>query len=132
MRTIATKTEKKTMRILNLTQHAATPEQIAAGVYEPKNKAEVQRLLTFDTLPTEKEVLDRAVDLAVMAFREKATAAMIGGAPFLMAPLQELLGWRRVKALYAFSERRSQEQTMPDGTVRKVNVFKHVGFVESV
>ena len=33
--------------ILNLTHHAATPEQVEAGVVEPTEKARVQELLTF-------------------------------------------------------------------------------------
>ena len=42
--------------ILNLTQHVATPEQMADGVVEPKNKARVQELLTFTGKPTLREI----------------------------------------------------------------------------
>ena len=35
-----------------------------------------------------------------------------------------------VPAVYAFSVRESVEQPQPDGSVRKVNVFRHVGFVQ--
>lgn len=55
--------------ILNLTQHAATPEQQAAGVvdFAPEIKAQVQSLLTFDTLPTSSEIHARAKKLAGVA-----------------------------------------------------------------
>jgi hypothetical protein len=39
------------MKILNLTQHEATKEQVAAGGVEPLDKEAVQRLLTFNNLP---------------------------------------------------------------------------------
>lgn len=55
--------------------------------------------------------------------------AMIGGAPYLMAPLERELMRRGVAPVYALSDRVSEEQAQPDGTVRKVNVFKHVGFL---
>lgn len=61
------------MKIVNLTQHAGTAEQLAAGVADlGATSLELKRLLTFDSLPTREEI--------------EARAAMIGGAPFLMAP----------------------------------------------
>jgi hypothetical protein len=54
---------------------------------------------------------------------------MIGGAPYLMAPLERSLRSVGVYPVYAFSVRESVEQTAPDGTVRKTNVFRHAGFV---
>lgn len=32
------------------------------------------------------------------------------------------------RSVYAYSERVSEESLQPDGTVKKVNVFKHLGF----
>lgn len=113
--------------ILNLTQHVATPEQVAAGVSEPANKEEVQRLLTFNTLPTREEVQVRAEKLAELAVGYNA--AMIGGAPYLMGSLEEALRSKGIIPCYAFSVRESTEKTMPDGTVTKVAVFRHKGFV---
>ena len=39
--------------IFNLTQHPATPEQLAAEVFDPtpEQRAEIVQLLTFDELP---------------------------------------------------------------------------------
>ena len=125
--------------ILNLTQHAATAEQVSAGVVDldASRKAYVSDLLTFVGLPTMAEVLDRAQTLAAFAYvvgeaeaqEGEEVCAMIGGAPFLMSVLESELKNSGIKPCYAFSERVSEEQTQADGSVRKVNVFKHVGFV---
>lgn len=140
------------MRIMNLTQHLATPDQIAAGVFDlvPEARAELTRLLTFDTCPTRYDVATRAAKIASLAGRyadkyggERAEAAMIGGAPYLMSHLERLLntahnaahdaGWPvRPRAVYAFSERVSSDEVQPDGSVVKRSVFKHAGFVETI
>lgn len=118
------------MHILNLTQHAATTEQIAGGVREPADKASVQALLTFEEMPDAATVGDRANAVADMA--SGYAAAMIGGAPFFMAPLERALKERGVTPLYSFTRREASEG--PDGTggVRKTQVFRHVGFIEAV
>jgi hypothetical protein len=54
---------------------------------------------------------------------------MIGGAPYLMAPLERALRRKRITPLYAFSERRSTEEKGNDGEIIKRTVFKHIGFV---
>ena len=118
--------------IVNLTQHVATEDQRAAGVFEPSGKEEVQRLLTFETLPSPEEVRRRAAALAQIAEESGATEAMIGGAPFLMAPLEEMLMGRGITPLYAFSRRETTEEMLPDGNVRKTCVFRHAGFVPAV
>ena len=115
--------------ILNLTQHAASPEQVEAGVVEPEEKARVQALLTFASLPSLDEIRERAEALAEIASEHGATQAMIGGAPYLMAPLEWALLRKNVLPLYSFTERVSEEKVEPDGTTRKVSTFRHVGFV---
>jgi hypothetical protein len=117
------------MKILNLTQHTATADQVAAGVVEPKDKKKIQEMLTFTEKPTAGEVLERAEALAAIAREEGATHAMIGGAPFLMMPLHLALYRRGIVPVYAFSVRESTEEMLPDGTVRKVQVFRHAGFI---
>lgn len=124
--------------IINLTQHNATAEQLAAGVVDldVSQKAYVSNLLTFVGLPTMAEVKDRAATLAafccIFADAEAAegeeVCAMIGGAPFLMAALESELKSSDIKPCYAFSERVSEEKEV-DGKIVKTNVFKHVGFV---
>ncbi len=127
--------------IINLTQHQATAEQIAAGVIDlpPAEREALTALLTFDTLPTRQEIEDRAADIAELAAYNGiccddgddsfVDAAMIGGAPYLMPALDATLRAADITPLYAFSVRESVEQTQADGSVRKVNVFRHAGFV---
>jgi hypothetical protein len=117
------------MRILNLTQHPASPEQVSAGVVEPQDKKAVQNLLTFNTLPTREDVFDRAVTLANMAVGYDA--AMIGGVGYLVTRLENALEVLGVKALHAFSVRESVEEVQPDGSTKKVMVFRHAGFVNT-
>lgn len=134
--------------IINITQHTATEDQRAAGVMDlpPPWRSQVVELLTFDTLPTTTEIRDRAETLADLACRLQsaedraaegldlpstsfALHALIGGAPWLMAPLEDALRARGIMPVYAFSVRESVEETLPDGTVRKTAVFRHKGFV---
>ena len=116
-------------KILNLTQHVATDEQRDAGVMEPADKAAIQTLLTFRGLPEREEIARRAAALAEQA-REYETA-MIGGAPYLMGPLEQALRARGVAPVYAYSERVSVDVHNPDGSVTKQAVFKHAGFVRA-
>lgn len=116
--------------IINLTQHSATPEQVAAGVIEPANKAEVQSVLTFRGAPSATEISDRAAKLAEVAQQSGCSAAMIAGAPYLMGALERALCKVGVKPLYSFSTRESVETQQPDGSVVKTNVFRHAGWVE--
>ncbi len=126
--------------ILNLTQHLATPEQREAGVVDlPETvRGILLDALTFDFLPTSEEIRARAETLAEIAhnqipahphFDEKA---LIGGAPYLMAPLERALLARGIEPVYAFSLRESVERIGPDGQVTKTSVFRHVGFVSAV
>jgi len=121
--------------ILNLTQHAATTAQIEAGVVEPDpiTKVAIRGLLTFNSIPDFMEIAERAEALADILNDSGCPAAMIGGAPYLMGPLEETLRKRGEKAVYAFSVRESVESTGPHlhGGVRKTTVFRHLGFVEA-
>lgn len=119
--------------MLNLTQHLATPEQIAAGVVDlnEQKRAVLVSLLTFDDLPTPEDLENHARAIAYLAKGEGALEAMIGGAPFFMSTLERELKDAGIKAFYAFSKRESIERHIPDGSVQKTNVFKHVGFVEA-
>jgi len=118
--------------ILNLTQHTATPEQKAQGVVEPGdiNKRQIQNLLTFSSIPTQREIMLRASVLAEIADGYGCDSAMIGGAPYLMSALEHELRALGIQPLYSFTLRESVEEPQPDGSVRKVAVFRHVGFVE--
>lgn len=121
-------------QIANLTQHPATAEQVDAGVFDlPADQvAALRDALTFSAPPTHAEIHERASRIAAMVADTGAVWAMLGGAPYLMAPLEEALALRGIHPLYAFSVRESAEQKQPDGSVRKVNVFRHAGFVGDI
>lgn len=119
--------------ILNLTQHKATQDQMVAEVVDLPDgeRAKLQELLTFETIndASEDAMQRRAEAIADMAASSGLTYAMIGGAPFFMARLEPALLKHGIAPLYAFSRRVVEEQIQPDGTVRKVNTFKHEGFI---
>ena len=122
--------------ILNLTQHPASPEQIEAGVVDlPSEIREaVIALLTVNILPTRQEIEARCADIATLAATAQEAhpvQAMIGGAPWMMACLEGALMDQGIQPVYAFSVRESVEQPQPDGSVRKINVFRHAGFVSA-
>lgn len=119
------------MKIINLTQHAATPEQKAEGVIDitdPEERKTLSECLHFDSVPDTEELNMRAEALADLACTSLGYA-MIGGAPYLMASLELALLKRGIQAAYAFSKRESVEEAQPDGSVRKTAVFRHLGFV---
>ena len=142
----------KRRKIFNLTQHKASEEQRSVGVVDPTDneseeyisstlgikakgmKSYIHALLTFESLPSPEEVKARAKSLAmtipVMSSRGITRYAMIGGAPYLMAPLEKELKKRGITPLYAFSKRESVETVQPDGSTKKEMVFRHLGFVE--
>lgn len=129
--------------ILNLTQHPATDEQVAAGVVNLHGEelAMLKRVLTFDALPSRQDIEEVAETIADIAAMNGLggddgedpvfTRAMIGGAPFLMSALESVLRAHGIAPLYAFSRRESVEEKQADGSVRKVAVFRHAGFVDA-
>lgn len=116
-------------KIINLTQHDVTPEMILDDVVEPFDKARVQHLLTFDDVPNAIHMEMHAHELVRIAEDADCKIALIGGAPFFMAPLEKALKMAGIKPIYAFSKRVSSEVVQPDGSVVKTNVFKCVGYV---
>lgn len=131
-----------TQKILNLTQHNATPDQIEAGIFEPsvEDKKEIQRLLTFEEIPQKSQMSERAKAIAAIAgkYYDKhaeyseghGVNVMIGGAPYFMSAMEFYLRSSGFSPVYAFSKRESIDQQQPDGSVKKIQVFKHAGFVE--
>jgi hypothetical protein len=123
--------------ILNLTQHQASTEQVEAGVVDltGADHEELKELLTFTELPRDGEPEARARAIAEIARRAAGNVgegdevlAMIGGAMWLMAPLERELANAGIAPVYAFSVRESVEETLPDGSVRKTAIFRHRGF----
>lgn len=125
------------MTILNLTQHPASSDQLEAGVVDlpPTVRAQLRQLLTFDSLPDTALVSFRARTLAALAAahaQPPGGQCMIGGAPYLMAPLTFALRSHGLTPVFAFSVRESTEERQPDGSVAKRSVFRHIGFVAAL
>ena len=140
------------MYTINQTQHVSTSEQGCIDL-QGTALATLKGLLTFDALPSRDEVKARAEAIANLAatypvaFQDPACGsvmpvaaqghetpimarvAMIGGAPVLMGPLRAALKAVGIAPVYAFSVRESVDEAMPDGSVKKVAVFRHKGFV---
>ena len=131
-------------KIVNLTQHPATQEQIADGVFDLTGDKfiELKALLTFSTRPDGREIHLRARKIVVLVEdlegADEIRGAMIGGAPYLMSRLEVafdnaaggVLPWD-FQVLHSFTERVVEETILPDGTVKKTAMFKHQGFVEA-
>ena len=115
------------MSIKNLTQHSPTADQFDGNGGVTGVDEDAVELLNFAMPPSVEEINERAVALAALAAGFES--AMIGGAPYLMGPLVARLKEVGVQPLFSFTERRSVEETQPDGSVRKTSVFAHVGWV---
>ena len=143
-------------KVFNLTQHTASKEQLTPGqlpatwgnptpglgvvVDLPEESRKIlAQLLTFEDLPSEKDlgvrahdVLDLVRDVLLEIGFSTITEEpifMIGGAPFFMSLLAQVLeDGLGARCVYAFSKRVTEESA--DGV--KTSVFKHRGFVPHV
>lgn len=118
--------------IINFTQHAATAEQIAAGVSDVIPTAIRSEFLTFKEIPTSEEIRIAAQEAVnyIGTVSKGGERVMVGGAPFFMSALERELKAAGYTPVYAFSERVSVDVTQPDGTAVKTSRFAHKGFVE--
>lgn len=121
--------------LLNMTQHDATPEQKADGVVDIPDmevRKLVRRVLTFEELPTQAQIEERAELLATVVQELGYRAALIGGAPYLMPELEQALTRHGILPCYSFSIRESTEKVSAGGNVRKITVFRHLGLIEKI
>jgi len=109
--------------IKNLTQHAPTDAQVGVTAVDEH----ALEFLNFSTPPSVEEIETRAYAIACRA--NGYASAMIGGAPYLMGPLVAALKAVDVQPLFSFTERKSVEKTLLDGSVVKTSVFAHVAWV---
>lgn len=118
------------MKIVNLTQHQATGDQIADGVFDldAADAILLKSILTFNEIPSKSEMTDRAVKIADLSKKYNPTHAMIGGAPYFMNYMEEILRGAGIHPIYSFSKRVSVD-SMINGVVEKTSIFKHVGWV---
>lgn len=121
------------MRIINLTQHIATPDQKRAGLEDLHEDAhdEIRGWITFSSMPTPTDLKVRAEGCAAACYEygrnhngAAPKYALIGGAPFFQPYLAQALRDRGIVPLYAFSQRVTEEI---NGV--KKSVFKHEGFL---
>lgn len=117
------------MRILNLTQHNATAAQLQDGIENipSKHQEQLEKLLTFPAGYDLTDLVTSAKALANLTKKLGYEAVMVGGMPSFMPILQAELVKADISVGYARTERVSIDQVQPDGSVRKVSVFKHVG-----
>jgi len=122
--------------LINLTQHPLTDEQRNSVDYtiEPQG---MDFYLNFDSLPTAELINDRAYEMfnCLMAMlppnvKPEDCTVLLGGAPFFMSACERAATDYGFKYCYAFSKRVSEEVKQPDGTVKKVSVFKHEGWIK--
>ena len=121
------------MRIMNLTQHIPTYEQIKAGVENVDERhEEIKKLLTFEEIPDINEMGERAEKLVQIVKDEIVfDTALIGGAPYFMSILEKVLKKHGIKPVYSFSKRMVEEVLdEKTGKVIKKTIFKHIGFIE--
>lgn len=117
-------------KIINLTLHSATEDQLKEGVENYRDMEMLKRVLTFIDIPDRKYlqyVADRLTSIAKLGGYKKA---MIGGAVYFMPVLEKALLEAGITVCYAFSKRVCEETQLPDGSVEKKYIFKHLGFYE--
>lgn len=118
------------MRILNLTQHRCTREQLEDGIENvlEKHRDQLERLLTFPSDYTLTCLSLSAKALAQLAHQLGYEAVMIGGMPALMSHLEREMMAMDISVGYARSERVSIDKPLPDGSgTEKVSIFRYCG-----
>lgn len=119
-------------KILNLTQHVATEEQMRDGIFEPspEDKQRIKSLLTFDEKPTPLILRERAEQIGDIVIENyMVDKVMIGGAPYFMRYLEDVFDGYNIKTYYSFSKRVSIDEHLPDGSVVKRTKFVYEGLI---
>jgi len=124
------------MNILNLTQHAATEDQLNAGVIDLQGdlKTALVEAITFPAVYDHEELVSRAKRVVgiVRDSQVDCQHVMIGGMPSFMPVLQNVLQSAGYRVGYACTDRVSVDVPDGNGGVRKTSVFKHVGMYWAV
>ncbi len=115
---------------INLTQYPALADQgMVTDIVMEEDRNLLLEALNFEWLPSQAEIEGAVHTLVGLAEKYSADFAMIGGAHYLTAPLDAGLRASGITPLYAFTARESTEETLLDGSVRKIQVLRHLGFV---
>ena len=126
--------------------------------FQEDYNTKLKELLTFNDIPDCKEVQERADEVVKLVeefllddlspvkdevksiksikdekermkeYKKLNIGFMIGGALFLMKPLIERLNCIGTP-MFAFTKRITEEIPQSDGSVKKIAIFKHEGFV---
>ena len=127
--------------IINLTQHLATPDQASAGLIDmPEDggfRAALNEALSFNHQPDQEELLRRArrvvgimADYAGGMTALQGRKVMLGGFSALMHPLQAACLKAGMQVGYAYpGSCECVDQLQPDGSVLKMAIFRHGGFI---
>jgi hypothetical protein len=115
--------------MLNLTQHEANDKQKAEGIEDPDNKDYVKELITFNEKPDEKELKERAKELATYAKSQGYSQVMIAGAAYFDSYLRAALEEKGIDSYYSFSLTKAELKS--DGKT-VVKTFDHKGLVPSI
>lgn len=131
----------KLTHVLNLTPTDATPDQVTAGAVEldHETRAEVLRLHAWEAIPDSLEIHQRAERLAKIAEawagrvdpeNQLVLGAMVGGAPGLVAALEDRLTCYEVEPVYSFALPEVVVEVRLGGAVREERtVLRHAGWV---
>lgn len=123
--------------IINLTQHQPTAEQVAAGVVNLRRDLleSLNLCLNFEAQYGKADLELSAKSIIALLFHNGSSGVgqrvMVGGMPSFMPILEKTLLQAGFRVLYAKTDRVSVDQPQEDGSVRKVSVFKHIGFYEA-
>ena len=107
--------------IVNLTTEPATEEQAAAGVktFGPANAGRIKRLLTFDGIPSDEELRQRADCLSIIALRAQEddrsiSGAMISPPGFFARYVEDALWSAGIQPLYTEAVISPHREKLPD------------------
>ena len=122
--------------MISILAHKLTPEQVGELGEEPTHIREIDPKLAalIADCPAQREMLfDMARTLCDLAMKREDHRILAGsGSPAFTASLGICLGlnagYDNVVLIFAHSERVSEDQPQPDGSVKKVSTFRHVKF----
>jgi hypothetical protein len=148
---IVVKLRSNKMKVLNLTPFQTTSSQFIAGVVDLPESERVKliKLLSFNAVPSQKELIERSEAIAEIARKTGCDTAMIGGVPYILAILEQSLNSVGINPVYSFTIREikqvcsdiSTQATNTNSNVRFINedastqmieTYRHVGFVMAV
>lgn len=117
-------------KILNLSNHVLTQEQIAElssmGYEIVELNAEDKQRWSQLNLNNYENVVYRIMEAEET--RYNVDCFHVAGFPPAVVLAVNTAFHLGKRSVYAYSERVSEEVHQPDGTVKKMNIFKHLGF----